>query len=585
MAYPVLLIPQSIASNKPSVAERKVFSAFASLSLPFPSYCLHSLNIPDHVGSKAECEIDFVFICGAGIFCLEVKGGVVRRKEGVWEFVDRYGVSTRKIEGPFQQVQGACYTLRNRIRKYFGRSSAYRKGVFGYGVIFPDINFDEVSQEWDVRTVCGKELFESNLSEYLAGLIDYWAQKKENPERLSDIEIQALVKYLRGDFEYVLPLSDYVKQTRDELVQFTDEQKEVLAALEEANPRLLVSGAAGTGKTILAVERVKMLARQRKKALFLCYSHILAGYLANALKDELAVSQVTVANFSGLVHMVAESSGNAVAYPNLIISEKSFSESDVEQAIRRLSVVSNEAPFEAMVLDEGQDIFQEHYFQFLTHIIKGGFEAGEWEIFYDRYRQAGVYESGGVPMEKRLKEYLPTCFELKKNCRNTKRIAQETEKLTDFKFTQVKHAGGVDVKPIFVKTEQERISALGSILTQLKKDGVAASQITILTTEESKVSDEQLQLLREVYPMKELISGGDLFSRSDVVMMCDGRNFKGLENDIIVIPGMKGFQNQSLLYVMMTRAKALLFLILHETLRGSYQVKERDFFRRKIKSL
>ena len=60
-------------------------------------------------------EIDFVVIADEGILCIEVKGGVVRREEGVWKFINRYEKVSTKHEGPYEQAQGNAQSLRQYL--------------------------------------------------------------------------------------------------------------------------------------------------------------------------------------------------------------------------------------------------------------------------------------------------------------------------------------------------------------------------------------------------------------------------------------------------------------------------------------
>ena len=71
---------------------------------------LHSVGVANHP-KKPWAELDFVLIGPGGVFCLEVKGGrVARRDDGRWEFTNRGDVSV-KTEGPWDQVGSASAAL------------------------------------------------------------------------------------------------------------------------------------------------------------------------------------------------------------------------------------------------------------------------------------------------------------------------------------------------------------------------------------------------------------------------------------------------------------------------------------------
>lgn len=111
----VKMIPSYCGEEVKSNAERKVFKILSGLELK-NGCVLHSLGLPKH-NNKIYGEIDFVVICDRGIACLEVKGGGVECREGIWIFRDRYGVEKQKTKdggalcpGEGQYVQPAGNT-------------------------------------------------------------------------------------------------------------------------------------------------------------------------------------------------------------------------------------------------------------------------------------------------------------------------------------------------------------------------------------------------------------------------------------------------------------------------------------------
>jgi hypothetical protein len=99
---------------------------------------LHSVGLARHA-TKPWSEIDFVLIGPPGVFCLEVKGGRVGRKDGVWRFTDRYGIQHEKQEGPFEQVGKSSSALYAFLKKQLPKVVT---AVLGYGCAFPDIIFN-----------------------------------------------------------------------------------------------------------------------------------------------------------------------------------------------------------------------------------------------------------------------------------------------------------------------------------------------------------------------------------------------------------------------------------------------------------
>ena len=113
----VTFIPPYLGEEIKSNAEKKMYDVLQEMNLK-NVYVLHSLGLPKHQ-SKIYGEIDFVVVCELGVACLEIKGGRVECREGKWYFTDRYGVEREKTEGPFAQVTGNMFSLREVLKKKF----------------------------------------------------------------------------------------------------------------------------------------------------------------------------------------------------------------------------------------------------------------------------------------------------------------------------------------------------------------------------------------------------------------------------------------------------------------------------------
>ena len=144
-----LMVPDRILPET-TASEREVFNLIKFSRDSDRYVCLHSLGIARHY-RKEYAETDFVLIGPPGIFCLEVKGGEVRRENGVWE-IGWPGKSYRSVEGPFRQAQGSRWAL----AKFLSERLKYdirKEHVVGWGVMFPDIIFELKDPEWDQEVV------------------------------------------------------------------------------------------------------------------------------------------------------------------------------------------------------------------------------------------------------------------------------------------------------------------------------------------------------------------------------------------------------------------------------------------------
>src|SRR5258708_15476156 len=191
------MVPQSPSPQIASAAERKLFPKFQG-ELGSEWTVLHSVGIARHT-RKPWSEVDFVLIGPPGVFCLEVKGGGVRRKEGVWEFENRYGAVSTKHEGPFKQVAGGSTALYNFLKETV---PAISQAVLGYGVCFPDIQFQRHDPEVISDLVYDSDDYDLPLSLYVNRICDYWRTRLGARRQLTSGESLRIIAELRGDFDY-----------------------------------------------------------------------------------------------------------------------------------------------------------------------------------------------------------------------------------------------------------------------------------------------------------------------------------------------------------------------------------------------
>src|SRR5260221_13781243 len=104
------MIPSTIHPMVKSGAERRLYELLRDAPGTEDWVCLHSLGLARHA-SKRRGEIDFLLLTRLGIFVLEVKGGRVARRDGLWIHTDRFGQETSRHESPFDQASSAMFSL------------------------------------------------------------------------------------------------------------------------------------------------------------------------------------------------------------------------------------------------------------------------------------------------------------------------------------------------------------------------------------------------------------------------------------------------------------------------------------------
>lgn len=571
------MIPSTIHPHVRSGAERKLFEVFRNAPGTEDWVCLHSLGLARHA-TKRRGEIDFLLLSRHGIFVLEVKGGRISRENGIWRFADRYGEIHEKHESPFDQAASAMFALEKEVSDEFQSDERRSRLRFGFGVMFPDVVFDASGVEADQRQVYDSRDRRLPIAEFVNRLAAF---SRDRDPRLrhapTSKDIEAIVGYLRGDFDLVPSLGVLADSAAEQLLSLEREQYAVLDALEQfPKPRMLVHGGAGTGKTLLAIEAAKREARKGQgEVLFVCYNRLLASFLDSKFRSEHSQgSRVVVKSIYGLINELISASSLADDF------QQKRKTADQDSIYRQLfpeygqlaAMDVSATPFHMLVVDEAQDMMTEGLLDVLDGFIDGGFESGRWWMFCDVNNQAAVFGAFEAPAMCRLERFGNVTV-LSTNRRNTKQIAAETVMLTRPRVSAPAVVEGVSVKYAWYKSDSDQPVALSRLLSRLLSDGVTASKITVLTPrrldQACPIGDSGPELLPiTTENVCEVASG-----KSKYVTRCTVSSFKGLENDFIVLTDIENLEAdwwRSVIYVGMSRARVGLVVLLKESLRPIY---------------
>ena len=567
------MIPSVISPDIKSAAEKHIFEWFRDDPRTADWIVLHSLGIANH-NRVIHGETDFFVLAPyMGVFALEVKGGRVKRQNGIWSFTNRYGVVSTKERGPFDQAWDGVHSIIKDIQGKLDPAHQYLKGIFfGIGVMFPDVEYTTVGcdeEQWQVFD-CNDG---NNVFDYIHRLFDGACDKWKNiygkdvpfSKLPSDDDVRYIASLLRGDFDKAVAISVQIKYAEEELIKLTNEQYRCIDQLDD-NKRCLIEGGAGTGKTLLAIEEAKKASASGYKVALFCYNKNLGDWLEKYFED---VPENLRPSYVGTFHRymirVTKKAGVRLAFPDSEDDIFFYSEDLPEKAIEAL-VQLRDDKFDKIIIDEAQDLVAEKYLNVFDKCLCGGLARGMWTFLGD-FSQQAIYSNSlsGTEMKEMIEERTSFIrFKLTINCRNTKTICDEITLVTDFQAPSSVWSK-VDGLPVQYLTYSDR------------KEAKTKVEETIRTLLDAHISPKKISILSPVKRENSVISDITEYEIKDYktygnnkLSFCTIQAFKGLENSVIILVDIETIADKQLMYVALSRARTGLYVIESENARQEY---------------
>ena len=584
------MIPTQIDNEGISSAERRVFGLLESDPATKDWTVLHSLGLARR-RSGPYGEIDFVVIVPSeGIICLEVKGGRVSCQGGIWRTMDRHGNNEMLKKSPFLQARDGMFSLRESVIRHFGEGTSESQCPIGCAVVFPDVTCPPLTPEFERSDVIDLDDLRNPISKSIMRVARRRLrefQPKERDRLPTKSEAKDIGRFLRPDFEMVVAKSVSIGHSETRLLRLTEEQYARLDELE-ANPRCLFEGAAGTGKTLLALEYARRAARAGAKVILVCFNHLLGEWLRQQTEN----MDITAGTWHGIVKSLILTSSVASEFEEQ--EREALECGNIDSLFSELYPFYGEvaleemgAPFDVLVMDEAQDLGHRYMLDFLNLSIHGGLAGGQWAIFGDFTRQA-LYGDAIEPVEivSRYSEYFVRA-KLTLNCRNTRSIAEETTILSGFDKPpfRLSEEKGLPVEHRYWKTSSDLLKTLTNVVAHLVRDKTPIESIILLSPR--RLENSSLAGIERISRFPLVDNSRSLTKEhSPSIKFATIQSFKGLESQVVIIvdiDAVEGEQPQSLLYVAMSRARSLLILMINENARNAVESRIREAMYQELK--
>lgn len=486
-------------------------------------------------GRQADGEADFILVHKQhGIVVLEVKGGRLSVVSGEWKSTDRHGV-VHDIKNPFVQAKDSKHAL----IKFLQHAGAGLGSIpVCHGVVFPDVSADEGIGMYGPRPLIIDRADLAEIGVALTRLTQHWDQRAS----LDGESLNLFFRALAPTTTLKTRLRDRVADSQSQLLELTKQQMQVLSVTRRLR-RCEIRGGAGTGKTVLAVERVRRLQADGFATLLVCFN----SPLAERLREELNGAGATVLTFHGLVMKALHAVGRL---PPSLPTQEWW---ELEAANELADCVGNPGcpSFQALVVDEGQD-FSPEWIPALLMLLEDADDSPAY-FFADSHQE--LYRTGA----RELAGWNQLVLDI--NCRNTLPIAERVAAVVDEPPTS---SGAPGAKPTFMtaENEAEQIAIVEQLVYGMMEDGhLRPDQIAVLC-ESRSFADRLTERTVGDAAFVELGKHGVV---SETI-----HRFKGLESDAIVVVfsgDSPPDQLQKLAYVAMSRARAVLAVIGPKRLR------------------
>lgn len=521
-------------------AEKKVILA---LKEQLPADCLVIPSVrwakKNERGYIRDGEADIVVLVPKlGMLVVEVKGskeirvtdqGWARLEDGQWIVLDRT---------PIEQATSNAYELK-RIVCGSQRWGDNFPGLLGWLAVYPNGNASMVPALIEPETLVTRRDMAS-----LKGKVQQALSMRGSDgiaSLFTEATQEAVARVLTSSEFRVIPAdgAEEVSEDKNSIEKLTQQQFAVLRGLFEL-PSVAIAGPAGSGKTLLALARLESLLEAGSRAFYACFNKDLAKFIRQrnpALADHIH----SVDSMFGKTCPGLSKGSDANEFFRKVLPNQVFDE---------VSGWSEEKKFDAVLVDEAQDLSEDQLLALNSFVRKGG----SWSVFLDRRQDIFKPKS-----DEDL--FVDVVYRLSHNCRNTVQINRSTNAYVG---SEIASMPGM---PEGVNVAIERIGKgqMANRAFELAKDWQSHGQnsIAILspyTLDKSSMAGKRIgHGISLTEQLGEIASAGKAYFSTI-------KSFKGIEADCVIVidagaPKADTPFSMEDLYVACTRARTRLAIL------------------------
>ena len=573
-----IMIPPEIPDDAP-MSEKEIFETLKPIAQSRNWVVLHSILIDSR-------KIDFVIfipdICS--VICIKV-------------------VQDNNLEAVLVNVKEDMEALKERFKtSYFGNHSSL---LLGYNIVSVDDTSDDIGLK---LTNCADEI----CSDEVRKIISNW-EDSDNIEKYQ--KAQLMLNELRTELvstgETITTIAtifhDNLETHRPQLLRLANDQLEVLQLVgcqspssistESDNqiqssepvkdqPRVVVDGAAGTGKTVLAIEIARQRCEAGETVGLLCSNPYLSQRFekwAETLPSDNG-GKVIVGTPAKLPFWAFRENDRLTSKHQQRLDDSKLGNSTdlegspkstdlegslkfgyldkgwqqfIDATIEDLKTLEQEQVFDYLIVDEAQNLCDKMFLDLQDALLKHGLENGRWIMFGDFENQeivspeinpdwtmlANYFENQEIvsseidinwkEVQKEVLRKIGIKYAtLETNCRNTHEIADKTFKLVKIKSPTMSGVYGPHVQIKYFGTQEKLEGILDNLIKDWENRRFQSRQIILL----SSGTGDEFNTSRNYSGWKLLnIAEETSHKTGNTLRYSDIYDFQGLESDLVIL--------------------------------------------------
>ncbi|OLO07441.1 hypothetical protein BTW08_11725 [Salinicola sp. MH3R3-1] len=513
--------------------ENEVLKAFKS-QLPDDWVVISSVHWTlEKNGYVRDGEADFVVLVPkSGLIVVEVKGSKEFKvgDDGLWSRRENNGTWTELKEAPPEQATRNMHDLTKVLNERYQWLGF--PGRYSYLVIYPQGEAASLPAMFDESTIATRRHMNQLPSRLRKSLEKRGGEGRG--EKFATLVVESIIDHLKNRkfHVYKADSGEEVADDTDRIEQLTRQQFASLKGVFQL-PNVAVVGPAGSGKTVLAMWRLKALIDQGKRAVYICYNRALAASLRMHNQDYAAF----IWNVDKLFSTICSETRSVVGLDEFyreVLPGKVMDYADTY------------SKYDAIVVDEGQDLSECQ----IIALLELRSNEGEWAFFSD-WKQDLFHAGNTTPIGAEV------VFSLHHNCRNTVKINEASNSYLNSKIESMPGMP-LGVSPLVELANNQSMRAW-----EIAKKWSGEGSVVILSpyryensSMRGEISGHGLRLSTEISDLGE--DGTVFFSTI--------KSFKGIEARAIIVVD-AGIPDEHIafskedLYVATTRATTRLALI------------------------